>query len=503
MIKLNKFREIIRLWNRGYTRREVASSVGVSSSTVHEYVALFETKGIEERDVEALEDRALEEFLGKGRKPKEDLTDYTWFFTERRKRGVTLDLLWREKKAELGCGYSTFCRRYRRWEAKQNVTMRIVHEPGERMFSDYAGMTMEVVDPITRIAREVQVFVATLGMSNYTFAEATEDQSIGCWVGSHIRALEYFHGVPRAVVPDNLKAGVTKAYWYEPEINRSYQDFAEYYGTAILPARVRKPRDKAKGENAVQQVERHVLAPLRNRTIHSVPELNAAMKPLLEALNNRRMKTYNASRRQLFEDHEKAALQSLPEKPFVFAAWKQAKVNLDYHIEVKQHFYSVPYYLVHRLLWVKIREKIIEIFFDNKRIAHHVRDDKPGFTTLPEHMPPHHKAVKSWTKDKFLAWSAGVGPETENFVKRLLGTRDHEEQAFRSILGLRRLSEKYGTDRLEAAAKRANHYRLDTMRSVRHILEKSQDKVALSEPVEQPQPLRHSNIRGEEYYHQH
>jgi transposase len=497
-------KEILRLRELGFSQVAIARSLQVARSTVQDYVCRADTAGLTYEEALKLCDTEILARLGKGQRRDADKApeiDYAWVTRELQRKGVTLELLWLEKRAELKCGYSTFCRCYRRWEVRQNLSMRQIYKAGEKVFVDYCGVKVPLVDLAGAVVTEAQIFVACLGASSYTFAEATPSQGLAYWLGSHERAFQFFQGVPAVAVPDNLKSGVNQSCRYEPEINRSYQDFAEHYGIAVIPARPDKPRDKAKVERAVQEVERWVLAPLRNRRFYSIAELNDAIKPLLETLNNRTMREYQASRRELFERLDKPALKPLPELSFVFATWKKAKVNLDYHIEVERHYYSLPYYFVHREVWIKVSEKVVEIMLDGKRIAFHERSRVPyGFTTLFEHMPPEHAAVKSWSADKFLLWSKRIGAETEAFVQMLLQKRAHPEQAFRSILGLQRLAQKYGSARLEAACKRANHFKLTTMRNIRFILEQNKDKQPLAvEP--DPAPVSHDNVRGSSYFH--
>lgn len=379
--------------------------------------------------------------------------------------------------------------------------MRQHYKGGEKLFIDYCGLTVGVTDKATGKVIDAQIFVACLGASNYTYAEATGSQTRPNWIGSHQRALAFFGGVPKCIVPDNLKSGITAPCRSEPGVNRSYQDFAEHYQVAIVPARPRAPRDKSKVEKAVQEVERQILAPLRHHHFSSVGELNETITPLLDKLNTRPMKSYGCSRLELFEQVDKAALAPLPQQPFVFATWKRAKVNLDYHIEVGRHYYSVPYWYVRRQVMVKTSEHLVEVFIEHQRIAVHQRaKSRYRHSTLPHHMPPEHWAYKQQSKASFVAWAAQVGPQTQAQVEAIFAAKPHEEQAFRSLKGIQGLARRYGHERLEAACHRANVLAMTGYRRLKHILPSQADQtpVLIDEPV--APSLEHDNVRGMAYY---
>jgi transposase len=380
--------------------------------------------------------------------------------------------------------------------------MRQVHKAGEKLFVDYCGLTVRVHQSDPPETTAAQIFVACFGASNYTYAEATPSQTLPHWIGSHQRALAFFGGVPECIVPDNLKAGITDPCRYEPGVNPSYQAFAEHYGVAILPARPYKPRDKAKVEKAVQEVERQILAPLRHERFSSFSALNTAIGQRLQQLNERVMSGYGVSRQALFRQVELPALKPLPGQAFSFAHWKRAKVNCDYHIEVERHYYSVPYELVQREVQIKITESLIEVFHDGQRVAAHERSRlKHRHTTLSAHMPPEHWAYKRQSKPRFLAWAAQVGPQTTTQVEAIFARKDHEEQAFRAIRGVQGLARQYGQTRLEAACHRANLFGLVGLRRLRSILQSHLETDlnpagSLSSPIGQ-----HDNLRGQQYYH--
>ena len=379
--------------------------------------------------------------------------------------------------------------------------MRQEHKAGEKLFVDYCGQSVDVTDPTTGEINEAQIFVAVLGASNYTYAEATFSQSLPDWIGAHQRAFHFFGGVSELVVPDNLKSGVSKPCRYEPELNPTYQDFAEHYQTAVLPTRVRKAKDKAKVEVGVLFVERWILASLRNRRFFSLVELNQAIAGLLEKLNNRPFKKLPGTRRKLFEALDKPALRPLPQTPYQFAEWKKARVHIDYHVEVQGHYYSVPYQLTGRQLDVRITAHTIECFHKGQRAASHLRRYKPGgFSTLPEHMPKSHREYSKWTPDRLLNWASKTGPCTAKLAKGVMESRAHPQQGFRSVLGILRLEKMYGPQRLEAACNRALEIKSISYKSVSSILKRGLDLTAAEDKKKETPLLDHQNIRGAGYY---
>ena len=509
VLDTSKIKEILRLNELGMSQSEISRSSGASRSTVQDYLHRAKLLGVSFEELSSYDEAKLLEIFGKeqGTSRRKPELDNDYISRELTKKGVTLLLLWEEYFASNpdGLSYSRFCNRYTEWKKANNLSMRQHHKAGEKLYVDYAGQRL----PIYRrsgsgneIAFEAEIFVAVLGASNYLFAEATESQSSKYWLGSHCRCFEHLGGVPNAVVPDNLKSGVTKACYYDPELNISYRKLAEHYGTAILPARVRKPKDKSKVEVGVQIVERRILAQLRNRRFYSLAELNREISRLLEQVNNRKMKTYGCSRKELFELVEKAALNPLPQKRYQIFDYKLAKVNVDYHVEVEKHYYSVPYQFVHQNVEIRIKERVIEIFHENKRVALHARSNESHrHTTKKEHMPPSHKAMVKWTPERFLSWSTKIGPETSCQIKSLLDSREHPEQSYRACLGVFRLAGKFGSSRLEAACKRANSLGLCSYKRIKSILDSGLDQIPIVETKEVPPLKRHSNIRGSEYYH--
>jgi transposase len=506
-LSMDKIRELLRLSDLGYNQTAIARSCALARSTVQDYLRRAQAKGVSYEQVSQLSGSEISALLGKGqRQPSAPVRSIDFAAVEAglHGKGVTLSLLWQEgiDRQAWNCSYATFCRSYRQWRGTQQLSMRQVHKAGEKLYVDYSGQTLTVTDLKSETTQTAQIFVACLGASNYTFAEATPTQSSLDWIGSHQRALAFLGGVPQCIVPDNLKAGVTSPCRYEPGVNQSYQEFATHYGVAILPTRPYKPRDKGKVEKAVQEVERQVLAPLRSTHFTSFTSLNEAISQGVEALNQRVMKSYGCSRRALFEQIDQPALQALPTQPFCYARWKEAKVHPDYHVQVDRHYYSVPYQFVQHPVRLKITDHLIEVFHDNQRIAVHERCFRAyHHTTLPEHMPPQHWAYKRQSKESYLAWAKQVGPHTELQAQTIFNQKAHEEQAFRSLQGLQSLTRKYGSVRVESACRRANCFGMVGVRRLRTILQNQLENAPLPDPSSSPPPvLDHDNLRGNEYY---
>ena len=349
--------------------------------------------------------------------------------------GVTLHLLWEEYRDLSPDGYqrTQYYELYYQWRKKLDLSLRQTHEFGKKLFVDYAGQTVPVHDPSSGEVKQTQVFVSVLGASNYTYAEATWSQGLPDWIGSHTRAFEFYGGVPEIIVPDNLKSGVSKACRYEPDLNPSYRDMASHYGVTVIPARVRKPKDKAKVEVAVQIVERWILASLRNRKFFSLEELNGTIAGLLEKLNNRPFKKLEGSRSSQFESYERKTLKPLPLVPYSFARWKKARVNVDYHIELEGHYYSVPYKLVKEVVELRYTGATVEVFHHNERVASHLIDHHKGrHTTVKEHMPKSHRQYLEWSPSRILDWAGNIGENTRTVIETILNSRQHPEQGYRS-----------------------------------------------------------------------
>ena len=507
-LSMRKVREVLRLHHAaGLSGRAIARSLKLSPVTVTRYIRRAEEAGLSWPLPGSLDDAQLERRLLPGAASMPGQTrfpvpEWSTVHRELRRKGVTLALLWQEYKETHpeGMQYSRFCQMYRAWAAKLDVVMRFEHRAGEKTFVDYAGHTVGVVERETGELREAQIFVAVLGASSYTYAEATWTQTLPDWVASHVRAFEFYGGCSELLIPDNLRSAVSRAHRYEPDINPTYHDLARHYGVAVLPARVRKPRDKAKAEVGVQVVERWVLAALRHRTFFSLVELNAAIAKLLERLNNRPFRKLPGSRRTLFEQLDRPALRPLRAERYVFAQWKKARVNIDYHVEVARHYYSVPHALVGREVDVRLTATTVECLHRGQRVASHVRSALKGrHTTADEHMPEKHRKMGQWSPERFRRWASTIGPNTATLIETVLRSRRHPQQAFRSCLGILRLVHSYGEDRLEAAAGRAVALGAHSYRSVESILNHRLDQRP-SEQIELALPIEHDNIRGASYY---
>ena len=508
-LTMRKIREVFRLkFDCELSNRKIAKSFHIARSTVAEYLFRFQQAALSWPLPQDLDDVQLEQLLYPPTPAPfasvRPLPDCNYIHCELRKKSVTLSLLWQEYKEQNphGYQYSQFCHLYRQWAAKIDPVMRQEHRAGEKMFVDYTGQTVPVYDLHTNQMREAQIFVAVLGASNYTYAEATWSQSLPDWIGSHSRAFAFFGGVPKVVVPDNLKSAVSKASFYDPDINPTYLDMAEHYGTAVIPARVRKPKDKAKVEVAVQVVERWILARLRNRQFFSLRQLNQAIAKLLEDLNNKPFQKLPGSRKSAFESMDRPALNPLPSQAYQFAEWKKATVNVDYHIEVDRHYYSVPHTLITKKIDVRITNNTIECFYKSKRVASHIRSYHKGrHSTVKEHMPRSHQKWAEWTPQRFIRWAAKIGPHTQSLIVNVLNSRAHPQLGFRSCLGILRLAKSYGNDRLEAACRRAVDIGGTSYRSVQSILKHNLDQKPLSDQSSKSPPIEHINIRGARYYH--
>jgi transposase len=361
---------------------------------------------------------------------------------------------------------------------------------------------MPVVNPTTGEVQDASIFIAVLGASTSTFAEATWSQSLPDWIGSHVRAFAALGGVPQVLVPDNLKAAVTHPHRYEPELNRTYAELAQHYGVAIVPARAARPRDKAKVEVGVQVVERWILARLRHHTFFSLRELNTAIADLLVALNQRPFKKLPGSRQSLFASLDRPALRPLPAQPYEYAEWKLVRVNIDYHVEVEGHYYSVPYALIKQQLDVRLSARVVEIFHKGTRVASHPRSAHKGrHPTVAAHMPQAHRHYAEWTPQRLIRWAAQTGEATTQVVETILASRPHPQQGFRACLGIMRLGKRYGESRLEAACRRALRIGACSYKSIESILKHDLDRQPLPGPPAAAPVLTHGHIRGAQYYH--
>jgi len=504
---MRKIRDVLRLSAQGLSTREMASSLAIGRTTLREYLYRARAAGVSWPVPEDMSDGDLERLLfpqiPNGTRGKISQPDWAYVHTELRRPGVTLALLWEEYRVvhPKGYGYSRYCELYTRWEGKLSPVMRQRHAAGETLFVDYAGATVDVVCPETGEVRTAQLFVAALGASNYTYVEASWTQTLPDWVASHTRALAFFGGVPTQIVPDNLKAGVTKACFYDPAINRIYADMAAHYDTAVVPARPRKPRDKSKVEAAVLLTERWIVARLRNRRFFGLDELNAAIRVHLDQLNGKVTRHLGASRRGLFEKVDKPALKPLPVQPYVYAEWKQVRVGLDYHVDIGRHYYSVPNQLLKQKLWARITARTVEIFYQGQRVASHARTSgNRQHSTQRDHMPANHRFRADWSPERIRRLAARVGPNTEAFVEVVMRERKHPEQGFRTCLGVIRLGKTFGRARLEAACARALLINARSYSSLHSILKNGLDRPPRTRATDEP-AITHPNIRGADYFH--
>lgn len=505
---MRKITEVLRLRAAGLSVRDIARSTGSGRTTVYDYLVRADAAGISWPLPEGMGPETLEAALFPpltaelaARRPVPD-----WRHVHRelhRDRHVTLRLLWLEWRADYpeGWGYTQFTVHYRAWLGLQDVVMRLEHPAGEVVFVDYSGDKVPVVDPVTGEVSQAEIFVATLGCSGLIYAEASAHQDLASWLMAHAHAYEAFGGVPATTVPDNLKAGVTRACYYDPELNASYAELARHYGTVVLPARAGHPRDKAAVEAGVLQVERWVLAPLRNRTFYSLAELCGAISQKVGELNERVFRGEPTSRRELFEELERPALGPLPATRYELSEWKKVTVNIDYHVEFDRHYYSVPYTLVRQKLELRATATVVEVYKGAKRVASHARErGRRRFVTDPEHMPASHRAHLEWAPSRLVEWAKTVSPHTAALAQELLESKPHPEHSYRACMGLMKLARRYGNDRLGAACARALLSGAISYTSVKSILAENLDRVPITTAPAAPAPPQHENLRGARYY---
>lgn len=508
---MRNIREILRLkLSANLSIRQISACTKVSVGAIQKLLSSAQQLTLTWPLPDDMDDASLAQLFY----PKADTTQSTRFqvpvwtdvHLELKKKGVTKNLLWQEYTQQYPnrCySYSQFCDRYLHWLKKQKRSMRQSHKAGEKLFVDYAGQTMPIVSATTGEVRFAQIFVAVFGASNYTFAEATYSQRLADWLGSHVRAFEFFGGLPEVVIPDNLKSGVTKACRYDPELNPAYQQLAAHYDVAVIPARPYKPKDKSKAEVGVQIIERWILAKLRHQTFFSLAELNQSIKVLLDDVNTRPFKQLDGTRKDWFDALDKPALKPLPKHPYQYTDIKSAKVGIDYHVHYEQHHYSVPHHLVGEKVELQVSDNVVTVYFHNKAIARHARKRHPGTTTVPEHMPNKHAKHQTWTPGRLLNWGSSIGPDVTKWVKSQLDSKAHPEQAYRVCLGLLSLSKKYPHERLNTACGIANKHSLFRLKQVKSILDSNQDQLQpqLNNTQAFDLPQYHENIRGSDEFH--
>lgn len=508
---MRKIIDVLRLrFEARFSHERIAAATHLSKGAVTKYLQRARDAGVSWPLPAHLDEAQLKALLFPHAVPSVEryaTPDFAHIHQELKRKGVTLTLLWEEYRAAHGphaYRYSQFCLHYHRFAASLKRSMRQVHRAGEKLFIDYSGQTVPVIDPATGEIRRAEIFVAVLGASAYTYAEASLSQQLPDWIASHVRCFEFLGATPALLVPDQLKSAIRQACRYEPQATSTYEDLARHYGTAILPARPARPRDKACVEASVLLVQRWILARLRNRQFFSLAELNAAIGALLEDLNNRPFKKIEGCRRRAFETIDRPAMNALPATRYEFAEWKKALVGIDYHVEVAGHYYSVPHSLVKHRVDVRITASIVECFFKGKRVGSHVGSAKRGgHTTLPEHMPESHRKHMQWTPGRLLNWALSIGPATRDVVKWQLENRPHPEQGYRACLGLLNLAKHHGEARLEAACRRALAIGAPTRKSIKSILEAKLDQHPELLPADNAPSTglpRHANVRGADYF---
>jgi len=506
---MRKIRDILRLRAAGgLSIRQINASTKLSVGAIQKLLAKAEALGLSWPLPADLDDTGLARLFYPDADTRVSsrfqVPDWPAIYQELKRKEVTLQLLWEEYTQHYPnrCySYSQFCDRYRHWRGQQKRSMRQIHKAGEKCFVDYAGQTVPIVDAETGEIDPAQIFVAVLGASNYTYAEATRTQSLPDWLGSHVRAFEYYGGSSAIVVPDNLRAGVSRACRYDPDLNPSYQQWAEHYQVAVVPARPYKPKDKSKAEVGVQIVQRWILARVRHHTFFSLAELNHCIRSLLEELNDRPFKQLPGNRRQAFEQIDQPALQPLPRQPYRYVDIKPVKVNIDYHVHYQRHHYSVPHHYVGERLELHASDALITLYCRHQRVATHPRSYRPGTTTEPAHMPTRHHKHQQWTPGRLKNWAADIGPEVVTWVSAQLDSRDHPEQAYRLCLGLLNLSRAYPRERLEAACRIANTAGLTRLKQIKSILKSNRDQLPVQLDLDTELPQDHENIRGPQTFH--
>jgi transposase len=489
-------KDILRYSAAGLNQRETAAAAGSSLGTVNTVLTRITQAGV--MDPLSLKEHELAALVypttrkKPGTKPEPDMA---YIHTQMQRPGVTLNLLWEEYKAvhPEGLGRSQFCARYARFRNQQEVYLRKVYKAGDQAMVDWAGMTMTYTD-LRGDSHTVYFFVAILPASSLIYAEPFVDMSLEAWIQAHINAFEYFGGVPRLIIPDNLKAAVTKVRRYESSLNKTYQEMARYYRTAVLPARVRAPRDKGPVENAVRIVEQRVMAALRDRQFHSFPQLRQEAFEALKRVNEAPFQKLPGSRKELFETTEKLFLKALPPSPYEFAVFKLVKVNFDYHVHYEGFYYSVPYAYAHNQVEIRATTGTIEVLSGGERIACHLRSYEASrrYTTWKEHMPLNHQAMADWTPERFITWALRIGKRTEGYIRWLMEQREQPEQAFKTCTAILHMADKHCAAVMEQAAGQAVGMRAASVKAFELILK----RVA----AEAPLPLEHENIRGAAYY---
>jgi len=512
-LSMRKIKDVLRLkFESGLSNRNIGRALKITHRTVGDYLQRFSDAGLswplpEEMDETLLKEKLYPEKPFPSEASTQQMPDMKYLHKELRRKGVTLYMLWEEYRTQdpQGYGRTQFYHHYQQWAGKLHPVMRQEHKAGEKVFVDYAGKKPEIVNPLTGEITEVELFIGALGASSYTYAEVTRTQSLSDWCHSHIRMLEFYGAVPEIAVPDNLKSGVTKACRYEPDLNPTYQDLCDFYGLAVIPARKKEPKDKAKVESAVRIAEKKILGELRDQIFFSLEELNFAVAKKVEEINTTEFQKLDVSRKDLFIELDRPAMRPLPAARYEYGEWKTLKVNIDYHVEADFNYYSVHYSLIQKQVDVRLTWSTVEIWFKGRRVASHARfiSGKGKYSTLEEHRPKAHREYMSWTPERILSWGKKTGPWTAMLMEKVMAARKHPEQGYRSCLGILRLAQKFTPERLEKACHRAVIIQGHSYQTVKSILNSGLDSQPLPEqkaPQQERLPLFHDNIRGKNYY---
>lgn len=505
-LSMRKLSEVLRLrLEKKLSVRQIAASCDLARSTVSDYLGRARVAGLGWPLPDGIGEERLDALLfpvhPAGVK-RPDL-NMVYIHDEMKRKHVTLQLLWEEYRGREadGYGYSQYCQKYRDWVGTQAISLRQEHRAGDKLFIDFAGDTIPIYDPLTGVVSRGHLFVAVLGSSNYTYAEITATEKLEDWIDAIIRALEFFGGVPNVVVPDNTRALVSSACWYDPDINITFHELAEHYGFAALPTRPRRPKDKSKVEAGVLIAERWILARLRDQRFFSLGEVNAAVSSLLTRLNDHPFKKLPGCRTELFARVEKSSLKPLPQHSYELARWKKVVVNIDYHVEVDGHYYSAPYTLIRQELMVRYTRSGVELFHKSKRVAAHARSYRKGcHTTIEEHRPPAHAMHLQWTPERIISWAGTVGPNCTEAAKLLMAERRIPEHAFRPCMGIIRLGKRYGNDRVDRACSRALKMHIVGYRHIESMLKTGRDQLPDTGEVASRPAVSHDNLRGAAYY---
>lgn len=505
-ISMRKIREVLRMrYDKGLSTREIAFSCNIGRTTAREYLRRFGASGLPWPLPDEITDERMENKLFSGNRIKgaqRPPLDLEYLHQEMKRPNVTLALLWEEYKQGYpdGYQYSRFCQLYRDYSRTLNYSMRMEHKAGEKNFVDFCD-GLKLVDPKTGELTPVKLFVSVWGASSFTFATAVSGEDLPNWIGGNVKALEYYGCCPKAIVTDNTRSAVSRACKYDPDINPTYAEFAGHYGLVIFPARPYRPKDKPKAENAVKLVKRWIMAKLRNRIFYGIAEVNAAIYELLEIFNGKMMKRLKKSRKELFELLDKPNALPLPDKRYEYAEWKKVRVNIDYHVCFDDHYYSVPYTLIHQELEIRATMGVVEVYRKGQRVCSHQRSPhKHKHTTALEHMPASHQKYLEWTPSRILEWADKYGHSVKELAEKIMNARKFPEQAYRLCLGIIRMGDIYSAERLNNACGRALSYRIYSYQGVKNILLKGLDR-SNDDENKKHVLIRHENIRGQEYFY--